>query len=183
MWIRWGLTVLLPVVATLAGLSGCRERAIPEGSGRYWDGVPAGPEVVRAERASKALSTRFASAYWTRQPCSLDMVDLGSPDAEVTRADVHRLEGFLLASDGHPAGSFLVVLKEGPALYSAPASTGVPRPDVAAYFGRKDLESAGFRVGLSLAAVPPGRYEVVFMVERSAGATFCESGKQLRVVE
>lgn len=182
MRIRWNLIVLMSVVATLAGLSGCRDRAVPGGSGHYWDGTPAGPEVVRAERASEELSARFASSHWTRQPCSLDMVDLGAPDAEVARADVHRLDGFLLAADGHPAGPFSILLK-GPALYSAPASTGALRPDVAEYFGRPGLETAGFRVGLSLAAVPPGRYEVVFMMERPSGASFCETGKQLRVVE
>lgn len=162
--------------------TGCRERAVPGGSGHYWNGSVAGPEVVRAEKAEAAGSQRLASASWTKQACSLDMVDQGPPDAEVSREDVHRLDGFLLGQDGRAADAFHVVLK-GKDQFWTSARTGKARPDVAAYFGRPELADAGFEIGLSLAAVPPGAYEVVFLIDHPQSDYFCESGNRIRVVE
>ncbi len=172
-------------IAMATGLllsTGCRERAVPGGSGHYWNGSAAGPEVVRAEKVDAAGAQRLASASWTKQACSLDMVDQGPPDAEVSREDVHRLDGFLLGQDGRAADAFHVVLK-GKDQFWASARTGKARPDVAAYFGRPELAGAGFEIGLSLAAVPPGAYEVVFLIDHPQGDYFCESGKRIRVVE
>jgi len=175
----------LLAIATVAGLllsTSCRERAVPGGSGHYWNGSAAGREVVRAEKVDAAAAQRLASAHWTRQACSLDMVDQGPPGVEISRKDVHRLDGFLLGQDGLAAGGFHVVLK-GADQFRAPARTGKARPDVAAYFRRPELAAAGFEIGLSLAAVPPGAYEVVFLIDRPQGDYFCESGKRIRVVE
>lgn len=182
---EWVLTHRLLTIATVAVLllsTSCRERAVPSGSGHYWNGSVAGPEVVRAEKAEAAGSQRLASAHWTKQACSLDMVDQGPPNAELSREDVHRLDGFLLGQDGRAADAFHVVLK-GKDQFWASARTGKARPDVAAYFGRPELAGAGFEIGLSLAAVPPGTYEVVFLIDHPQGDYFCESGKRIRVVE
>lgn len=172
-------------IAMATGLllsTGCRERAVPGGSGHYWNGSAAGPEVVRAEKVDAAGARRLASAQWTRQACNLDMVDQGPPDAEIRREDVHRLDGFLLGQDGRAAGTFHVLLK-GAGQFSAPARTGKARPDVAAYFGRPELAAAGFEIDLSLVAVPPGAYEVVFLIDHPQGDYFCESGRRIHVVE
>lgn len=178
------------MVASLT-LAACRDRAVPATASE-----PVNEEAPAAEAtpvatipASNAIdestarsitAEALAAASWTRNACSLDMIDKGAPDVTLKKGQPHLFEGFMLDANGAPAGAFLFVLK-GDASTALPVSTGQARPDVADFFKNPDLTSAGFEFTSTLSAVAAGDYEVVFVLERDGVSYFCESGKRLTV--
>jgi hypothetical protein len=178
-YIAW---LIVPVLL----LASCRERAAPEEPVQPSKAEVARaivPNPVSAQPADPAMLERLKSAEWTRHDCNLGTVDNAAPEAALAKAYPHMLEGFLLGSDGAVAGDFFVVLKGKSTVFTLPASTGKSRPDVAMHFKDTGLVSAGFQLGVSLADMPTGDYEVLFLMDKPNGWFFCESGKQLHLVD
>lgn len=178
-------TLVGSILVAVIAMGGCRDRASSGNDSETKVGAEPIPTSVEPSHERGAKSEPFdpaklASSVWTRQACSLDMVDRGAPDADVARGKSHSFEGFVLGADGAAAGQFLVVFK-GEKSFAVQASTGVSRPDVAAYFKNPALGNAGFMVSSDLAAADPGVYEIYFYIVNGTGTFFCEAGRKVIV--
>lgn len=122
----------------------------------------------------------LANAEWTHKACSLDDVNGLKEAILATKGKSSIWSGYLIDPFDAPAGDFLIVLK-GATNIAIPAKTGAPRPDVAEYFGRPALGSAGFRSSTKMERVPSGTYSVIFVLKRDGRDYFCESGKEITV--
>lgn len=169
-------------LATVLALAGCGgSKPAPAGAATTEAApvvvaAPSAPQVVDETRVTAVSAEHLARAEWTRQGCSLDSVD-GQADAiALDKGQPHVFRGYLVDDAQAPAGSFQFVLK-GAASHALPATTGWPRPDVAEFFKVAGLSTSGFEFSTTLEAVPPGDYQVAFLIGRGERLLFCESDK------
>ncbi|GAB6195012.1 hypothetical protein [Lysobacter xanthus] len=130
--------------------------------------VPAGPQFAVASDAADLM------ALQARGTCSLEnVVDLATqapspgnePNTYSAKHDAnYRLIGFATDSEAGAVPSKVEMLLHGESQsFSLPASEGLERPDVAAFFKKPALANSGYQADAGFANVAGGRYEV-FMV-------------------
>lgn len=147
--------------------------------------APAAPEVTTAVAEDKIQvlgSDVLAAAQWTNAACSLDTVDgnYSKNQVKLISGKPHVFRGWLLNATKHPAGQFSLVLK-GLRTFAVPASTGVTRADVGAFFKNPALSDAGFNFSSTLTSIPVGEYHVTFIIQEPGHVYFCDADKTLTV--
>lgn len=125
--------------------------------------------------AEPMAAAEFDKAEWTRNACSLNTVNGAAPPFVADHASPLELTGYLIDETGGVPGEFLIVFKQGDAVFTARTTTGVARPDVAEFFKNPALEKAGFQALADVAALEAGTYEVKFLIDRGERSFFCEA--------
>lgn len=130
-----------------------------------------------------SLPAVLASARST-QTCALDTLD-GNPFStgqtiRIERARPTLASGWLVDRSMHAPPDFTLVL-QGAKDYGFDASTGMPRPDVAAALKAESARPAGYDAVLDPARVRPGRYKVETLLRTAAGYEKCDTHRQLVV--
>lgn len=146
---------------------------------------PAAPVATTTAPESSASAQPIASAIvadakLSGQACSLDTIDGSYSTNRLTlaRGQPHVFRGWVLDPGKQPPGAFSVVLK-GTQDFAVATSTGQTRKDVSEYFKNPAALTAGFKVSADLSTVPVGDYRIIFLMQKSTDASFCDSGKDI----
>lgn len=175
-------------VATVA--AGCYQQAPSTGSSPVAKSSPGAKfETTSLQVASSSVKEEDPSillaANWTSKQCALTLEGVTDTQVEIPAtigAPTH-LAGYFIDPNDQPAGDFKVALMGTSKNYVFPAKTGWDRTDVADYFGKSQLASSGYDLNVDLSGVPVGTYKLNYVVERTNGKFFCETGKNIVIAE
>lgn len=189
------LVSLLPLLLALVAVTSCRDRREPSSAAtaaptadapasQASEGPGGEPSIaVEASEVVPVAAQELAAAAASTAPCSFDSVgDIFFKDRlSVDRSAPVVLRGWLSTEAQKPAGSFRLVLKGADQAFAIPATTGVPRPDVASHFKNDALSAAGFNLTTSLNPVPVGTYSIWLVYDADGTLKYCDTAKQLEL--
>jgi hypothetical protein len=194
-------TILVSIVGLLSGvallLAGCGDShpiappgsaavaALPSGSTAV---AAASPDDKPAAHIPAAGVFTVAAKDILLQPsepsgkCNLDVVD-GAPAGSkpVPHGGSALFAGWAGANDGAGVPAAVTIVLHGAQDFAVQASTGSPRPDVAAANHMPALANSGYAVNASMAAVSAGHYQVELRFTAAGKAWRCESTHALTV--
>jgi len=139
--------------------------------------------VVNEADVKPVTSDVFSSLKVSGQPCSLDSIDGDyASKLGLIKGETHVFRGWLANHVRVAAGKFELVLSSGERNFGIPVSTGTPRPDVAKGLHAPALASAGFNFSTTLSAIPPGDYQVRFLLAEEGGVAYwCDAKKTIDI--
>lgn len=186
-----GLLSVFLAIAAIVLLGGCRERREPSSplppataatSGSRPSHVQERSETVAPASIGRISPAELRDAIASVAPCSFDSVGDTYFERELDLAERHSvlLRGWLSDEREQVPSKFRLLLKGAADTFAIPASTGVPRPDVAAHFKNQGLASAGFNFITDLSAVPPGTYQVWLAYSDGNALKYCDTSKRLK---
>jgi hypothetical protein len=117
--------------------------------------------------------------------CYLDEINAATaaPETEIIRPDMPRLRGWLgfLNDNGSVPKNFDLVLFSKKQKYTFPATSGLPRKDVADANAKLGLQNAGYEIQLNLKDVIAGKYKVTIVAPFADQSLTCGTGKSITV--
>ncbi|HJW46451.1 MAG TPA: hypothetical protein VJ484_08170 [Lysobacter sp.] len=137
---------------------------------------PVQPAFVSVDAASVAGTARA--------PCSIDKISgrLARGRTVTLKAGTDAVFNGWVADPAKQVPAEFNVVLSGATTYSAVASAGQPRPDVARSLRADTLQNAGFNSRLTLAGVAPGEYAVSLVHRAGDKVVRCDT-KTLLTVE
>lgn len=178
-------TVLISVAGLAAGLAlllaGCGDShpiAAPSSAGVA--AAPVGPAAAAYVPTAGVFTV--AAGDVLSQPsepsgkCNLDAVDGAPVDKKpLPHGGSALFAGWAGANDGAAVPAAVTIVLHGAQDFAVQATTGAPRPDVAAANHMPALANSGYAVKASLAAVAAGSYKVELRFKAGGKSWRCES--------
>jgi len=162
----------------LAGCGDSHPISAPSSSGVV--AAPAGSAAAAYVPAKGAFAVvtpdMLPRSYEPSGKCNLDAID-GAPvgSKPLPRDSSVLFAGWAGANDGSAVPTEVTIVLHGAQNFAIRASTGAPRPDVAAANHMPALANSGYAINASMAAVSSGSYGVELHFKAGGKAWRCES--------
>lgn len=176
---RFKTLAVLPVMAVFLAACGKSDVAPLPTAGEPDVKAPAAPAIPLAFTTLEAPDLADA----IRAQCSIDRINAQKSRGQVVTVDAGsevRFTGWVSDPTKQVPAQFTIVLS-GPQTFGVTATAGGKRPDVARNMRAKTLESSGFNVLTTLAAVPAGEYAISIVEDAAGKVAHCATTTRVMV--
>lgn len=151
---------------------------------------PLGTVVAKQGFAVASESNQFIAAMKTVGTCSLENIvtiannstNFGTKNNYSVKKNIaYKLIGFATNTELSAVPKSIRMMLVGSQTYSLNGTTGLDRPDVAAFFKSPSLTTAGYQIDAEFNNVKPGEYVIFILLTDAAAPIACPTHQTVTV--